>query len=109
MGSLEIFSALLRSRCSRIIRSGLRRSQPGCFIREHTHNRNEEIIFVVESKGSVKLDGEKEYPLEFGSAVYLGMNRKHMFINPGPGPMTFVWFFIPGGLDQFFAPGSPAI
>ena len=87
---------------------------PGCFIREHTHNRNEEIIFVIEGKGLVKLDGEKEYPLEFGSAVYLGMNRKHMFINPGPGPMTFVWFFIPGGLDQFFAqigrprnPGDP--
>ena len=86
---------------------------PGCFIREHTHDRNEEIIFVIGGRGFVKLDGE-EHPLEPGSAVFLGVNRKHMFINPGPEPLTFVWYFTPGGLDDFFAqigrertPGEP--
>ena len=75
---------------------------PGCFIREHTHDRNEEIIFVVSGRGSVRLDGEL-HPLEPGSAVFLGVNRKHQFINPGPDPLTFVWYFTPGGLDAFFA------
>src|SRR5215207_1804501 len=75
---------------------------PGCFIREHTHDRNEEIIFVVSGKGSVKLDGEM-HAIEPGSAVFLGKNRKHQFINPGPEPFTFVWVFLPGGLNDFFA------
>jgi quercetin dioxygenase-like cupin family protein len=74
---------------------------PGCFIREHTHDRNEEVIFVVEGKGFVRLDGEK-LPIEKGSTVFLGYNRKHQFINPGPEPLTFVWFLVPGGLDEFF-------
>lgn len=68
---------------------------PGCFIREHTHDRNEEIIFVVAGKGFVRLDGEL-HPLEPGSAVFLGFNRKHQFINPGPEPLTFVYYFMPG-------------
>lgn len=87
---------------------------PGCFIREHTHDRNEEIIFVVSGRGFVRLDGE-DIPIEPGSAVFLGLNRKHKFINPGPEPLTFVWYFTPGGLDAFFAeigrprdPGEPA-
>lgn len=86
---------------------------PGCFIREHTHDRNEEMIFVVSGRGFVRLDGEK-HPIEPGSAVFIGYNRKHQFINPGPEPLTFVWFFTPGGLDNFFAeigrprkPGEP--
>jgi quercetin dioxygenase-like cupin family protein len=86
---------------------------PGCFIREHTHDRNEEIIFIVQGRGFVRLDGEL-HPLAPGSAVFLGVNRKHQFINPGPEPLTFVWYFTPGGLDDFFAqigrprqPGEP--
>lgn len=87
---------------------------PGCFIREHTHDRNEEIIFVLSGNGIVKLDGE-EHQLSPGSAVFLGHNRKHMFINPGPEPFTFLYYFTPGGLDDFFEqigrprePGEPA-
>jgi len=74
---------------------------PGCFIREHTHDRNEEIVVVMAGRGSVRIDGE-DYPLEPGAAVFLGHNRKHMFINPGPEPLTFLYFFTPGGLDDFF-------
>ena len=87
---------------------------PGCFIREHTHDRNEEIIFVVSGRGFAKLDGQ-ELPLEVGSCVFIGHDRRHQFINPGPEPLTFVWYFMPGGIDDFFAeigrrrsPGEPA-
>ena len=87
---------------------------PGCFIREHTHAQNEEIIFVVEGKGVARIDGV-ESPIEKGSAVYVGRNRKHHFLNPHAEPMTFLWIMLPGGLDRFFAeigrpcrPGEPA-
>ena len=87
---------------------------PGCFIREHTHARNEEVIYVVEGSGVARIDGV-EYPIEQGSAVHVGMGRRHHFLNPGTKPMTFLWVMMPGGLDRFFAeigrlrtPGEPA-
>jgi mannose-6-phosphate isomerase-like protein (cupin superfamily) len=87
---------------------------PRSFIREHTHDRNEEIIFVVEGRGVCRLDGV-EHPIEKGSCVFLGHGRKHHFLNPYGEPMTFFWVFMPGGLDDFFAeigrprsPGEPA-
>jgi quercetin dioxygenase-like cupin family protein len=87
---------------------------PGCFIREHSHAFNEEIIFVLEGRGIARLDGV-EQAIERGSCVYIGRNRKHHFLNPSPEPMTFLWLMMPGGLDDFFAqigrprrPGEPA-
>lgn len=87
---------------------------PRSFIREHTHDRNEEIIFVVKGKGICRLDGE-EHVIEEGSCVFVGHNRKHHFLNPHEEPMTFLWIFMPGGLDEFFEqigrprqPGDPA-
>jgi len=87
---------------------------PGCFIREHTHARNEEVIFVIDGKGVARIDGV-EHAIEKGSAVHVGMNRKHHFLNPHAEPMTFLWIMMPGGLDRFFAeigrprqPGEPA-
>jgi quercetin dioxygenase-like cupin family protein len=75
---------------------------PGCFIREHTHADNEEVIFVIEGRGTARLDGV-DHPIEIGSAVYIGRNRRHHFLNPHDTPMTFVWLMMPGGLDRFFA------
>jgi mannose-6-phosphate isomerase-like protein (cupin superfamily) len=87
---------------------------PGCMIREHTHHRNEEVIYVIEGRGFARIDGV-DHAIERGSAVFIGHDRKHHFVNPGPDPLTFVWFFMPGGLDGFFAeigrprkPGEPA-
>lgn len=86
----------------------------GCFIREHTHAMNEEIIYVVEGRGVARIDGV-EHPIEKGSCVYVGRNRKHHFLNPHAEPMMFLWIMMPGGLDEFFAaigrprtPGEPA-
>lgn len=75
---------------------------PGCFIREHTHADNEEIIFVVEGRGVARIEGV-EQPIEKGSAVYVGRNLRHHFLNPNSEPMTFLWIMLPGGLDRFFA------
>jgi quercetin dioxygenase-like cupin family protein len=76
---------------------------PGCFIREHTHAHNEEIIMVLEGRGIARIDGTDEHVIEKGSAVYIGVNRKHHFLNPHAEPMTFLWIMLPGGLDKFFA------
>src|ERR1051326_8077272 len=71
-------------------------------LREHSHAKQEEIIYVIEGRGVARIDGV-EQPLEKGSAVFVGMNRKHHFLNPNEEPMTFVWVMTPGGLDRYFA------
>jgi quercetin dioxygenase-like cupin family protein len=75
---------------------------PGCFIREHTHARQEEVVFVLDGKGIARIDGV-DHAIEKGSAIHVGMNRKHQFLNPGQEPVTFLWIMMPGGLDRFFA------
>ena len=87
---------------------------PGCFVREHTHAREEEIIVVLEGRGVARIDGV-EHALEKGSAVFVDKKRLHHFLNPHDEPMTFLWILLPGGLDRFFAeigrpmtPGDPA-
>jgi quercetin dioxygenase-like cupin family protein len=74
---------------------------PHCFIREHTHAHNDEIIHMLGGKAIARLDGV-EYPLETGSTVFIGRNRKHHFINRSDEPFTFLWLMMPGGLDDFF-------
>ena len=43
---------------------------PRCFVREHTHAREEEIIVVLEGRGVARIDGVG-HPLEKGSAVFV--------------------------------------
>lgn len=74
----------------------------GCFIREHTHADNEEIIFVLDGRGIARLDGV-DHAIEKGSAVYIGRNRRHHFLASPETPLTFLWLMMPGGLDRFFA------
>ena len=81
---------------------GTQMVSPQCFIREHTHADNEEVIHVIEGRGVARIDGV-ERPMELGTTVYIGRGIKHHFLNPNDLPMTFLWLMLPGGLDQFFA------
>ncbi len=87
---------------------------PQCFIREHTHSHNEEVIHLIEGRGIARIDGV-DHPMERGTTVYVGRNVRHHFLNPNDEPMTFLVLMMPGGLDQFFSeigrqriPGQPA-
>ena len=73
----------------------------GGYVREHAHDRNEEVIYVVGGKGRAVLDGE-DHSLVPGTGVFIGRNRRHMFVNEGQEPMTIVWLIVPNGLEDFF-------
>lgn len=80
---------------------------PGCHVREHTHDRQEEIIHFMAGTATVLLDGVA-HPAVPGTTVFLGKGRKHAFINTGDEPFTFVWVLMPSGLERFFeAIGRP--
>ncbi|SIR46185.1 cupin domain-containing protein [Bosea sp. TND4EK4] len=72
------------------------------FIREHTHEDHEEIIFVLQGRGIARIEGV-DHPLEAGSCAYIGSGIKHHFLNPNDEPLSFTVLLMPGGLDDFFA------
>ena len=87
---------------------------PGCFIREHTHEHQEEVIHLLEGRGIARVEGV-DTPMAKGTTVFIPKNVRHHFLNPHDEPMTFMWLLMPGGLDSFFAeigrlrtPGEPA-
>lgn len=81
---------------------GTQTVDPGCFVREHQHPDNEEVIFVLEGRGEAMLDGETKHPMEKGTCFFLGRGRTHRFEASPDGPMVFLWLMMPGGLETFF-------
>jgi len=86
---------------------------PGGYVREHAHDRNEEVIFVIRGKGRAVVDGVS-HEMQPGSAFFIGRNRRHMFINEGTEDILWTWLIVPNGLEDFFRligrprqPGEP--
>ncbi len=81
---------------------------PGSYIREHAHDRNEELIYCLAGRGRAVIDGV-EHPMQPGTTIFLGRNRMHMFVNESTDQeMTFLWLLLPNGLEDFFqAIGRP--
>lgn len=86
---------------------------PGGYVREHAHDRNEEVIFVISGRGRAVIDGVN-HPMQPGSAFFIGRNRRHMFINEGAEEIVWTWLIVPNGLEDFFRligrvrqPGEP--
>ncbi|HVY00275.1 MAG TPA: cupin domain-containing protein [Pseudorhodoplanes sp.] len=87
---------------------------PGCYVREHLHPHHDEVLHFISGKGKAVIEGT-EHRLEPGTTVFIGRNRRHMFINDGAGDMHWLWFIQPNGLEDFFrdvgrpkSPGEPA-
>ena len=74
---------------------------PGGYVREHTHDRNEELIHVISGEGTAVLDGV-EHRMEPGMTIFLGRNRRHKFTNTGLTELHWVWLIVPNGLETFF-------
>jgi quercetin dioxygenase-like cupin family protein len=75
---------------------------PGCHVREHLHDRNEEVIVVLSGKGEAELE-TGTHPMVPGTTLFLGRNRRHLFRNTGTQDLTFLWMIVPNGLEDFFA------
>jgi quercetin dioxygenase-like cupin family protein len=92
---------------------GMQVIDPGCSLREHAHQRNEELLFVHEGHGYAVVDGQR-HPVRPGSLVYAGRWTRHGLVNESDGPMKILWVFLPPGLETVLAalgvprrPGEP--
>jgi mannose-6-phosphate isomerase-like protein (cupin superfamily) len=75
---------------------------PGCRVRLHAHDRAEEVFYVLSGSGLAEIDGQP-HRLSPGLALYFGHNRQHTIINDGTEDLQWLWFFMPGKLEDFFA------
>lgn len=82
--------------------AGIQEVAPGCFVREHVHLENEELIIVLDGEGTVSID-DTVHPMRHGTILYLAPGSRHRFDNIGDGPLRFCFVLTPGGVRDFFA------
>lgn len=58
----------------------------------HAHATMEEIIFVLEGRGKIWVEGEVA-DIGPGDAVLIPAGLRHMTVNPGQGPLRLACFF----------------
>jgi mannose-6-phosphate isomerase-like protein (cupin superfamily) len=75
---------------------------PACHVREHRHDRNDEVIHVLDGHGRAVIDGA-DFPLRPGTTLFIGRNRLHMLINDSTADISWIWLLVPNGLADFFA------
>ncbi|AFT90296.1 cupin domain-containing protein [Paraburkholderia phenoliruptrix] len=75
----------------------------GSYVRDHSHDRNEEVLHFLRGKGKVVIDGKATYEVTPGTTLFLGKGCTHTFINESEtDEMHWVWFMNPAGLESFF-------
>lgn len=75
---------------------------PKCYVREHAHPEHDEVIHVISGRGRAVIEG-REYPMTPGTTIFVGRNRRHMFINEQEdADIHWLWFIQPNGLEIFF-------
>ncbi len=81
--------------------SGIQVLPPGCYVREHGHQRNHELIFIYEGSGEVEIEGQT-YSAVKGTTVLFGRYARHIITNTGEVDMALFWVFMPPGLEHWF-------
>lgn len=83
------------------IAMGIQVIPPGCFVQEHSHDRQVEILFCFEGQGEIEVDG-KPHPFVPGTTVVASPWLKHKIINTGVRDLKMTWTMAPPGLETYF-------
>lgn len=67
---------------------------PGGYVREHSHDPNQEILFCFAGRGTILVDGIA-HPFVPGTTVYAGPGVRHKIINDGPDDLKMTWTYLP--------------
>lgn len=92
---------------------GVQCLQPGQVLPEHYHDRNEELFYFIDGRGTALLDGVPHH-VGKGHTMFVGRNVAHTIRNEGDTPLFWAWLFNPPGLEHVLAglgtprqPGQP--
>lgn len=100
-GTIDVIFAPHHVAMEHPIGFGTQTVPPGGYVREHAHDKNEEVIYVISGIGRAVVDGVN-HEMRPGSAFFIGKNRRHMFINEGTDNIVWTWLIVPNGLEDFF-------
>ena len=100
-GHIEVVFAPDRVAMDHPIGLGTQTVAVGGHVREHAHDRHEEVVYVVSGRGRAVIDGET-HPMVPGSAFFIGRDRRHMFVNEGEAEITWMGLIVPNGLEDVF-------
>jgi quercetin dioxygenase-like cupin family protein len=86
---------------------------PGLGIPPHVHDREDEMIYVVEGQFGIRL-ADREFVAGTGDEIYFPRHIPHAFRNIGSATGRTLWTVVPGGnFEDFFdrlgalPPGPP--
>lgn len=65
------------------------RLQPGASTQEHYHPKSEEIYFITEGSGLMRLEGE-EREVNAGDAIAIPPGKRHKLFNTGRGVLRLL-------------------
>jgi quercetin dioxygenase-like cupin family protein len=75
---------------------------PGLGIPPHVHDREDELIHVLEGEYSILL-GDNEQTARTGDQIFFPRHIPHAFRNVGNAPGRTLWTVVPGGnFEEFF-------
>lgn len=75
---------------------------PGMGIPPHVHEREDEMIYVLEGEFMVML-GDQNIPAIPGTEIFFPRHTPHAFQNIGKTPGKTLWTIVPGGnFEDFF-------
>jgi len=75
---------------------------PGLGIPPHVHDREDELIYVVEGEFGIML-GEEQFQAKAGDEIFFPRHISHAFQNVGSKAGKTLWTVVPGGnFEEFF-------
>ena len=75
---------------------------PGYGIPPHVHDREDELIYVVEGEFGIML-GDKQFSAKAGDEIFFPRHIPHAFQNTGSKAGKTLWTIVPGGnFEEFF-------
>lgn len=78
------------------IAMGVNTTEVGSRIPRHSHENEEEAMFIIQGEGKLVIgDGEEEIPVKAGSAIYSPLGVEHTIYNTGDIPLKLVWAYAP--------------
>ena len=66
----------------------------------HSHETEEELMFVYKGNGIAEIETGETFNLEPETAIFMPPGLKHTFINTGNEPLCFCFFYAPSGPEQ---------
>ncbi len=77
-------------------------SPPGFGIPLHVHDREDELIYVLDGQFMIMLDG-RQFTANTGDEIFFPRHIPHSFQNIGSKPGKTLWTVVPGGsFEDFF-------